>query len=167
MHIFLFLIPFDQKFFALSFFKIHTKKAKVNNPFSTLRKQKEYVNLSHHLRLFFFSCCLIILQEMILKFTKHHVKSHASNIPNIIFKTYFHYSKNQSKNHVSNRSLSSKNPIISLVRLIPSSAAGIFPLSCHSAKESSFGSSDILAFPLRLTKKPYKMLLSIPHGWLL
>lgn len=100
---------------------------------------------------------------MILKFTKHHVKSHASNIPNIIFKTYFHYSKNQSKNHVSNRSLSSKNPIISLVRLIPSSAAGIFPLSCHSAKESSFGSSDILASPLRLTKKPYKMLLSIPR----
>lgn len=144
MHIFLFLIPFDQKFFALSFFKIHTKKAKVNNPFSTLRKQKEYVNLSHHLRLFFFSCCLIILQEMLSNPSKH-----------------------QSKNHVSKRSLSSKNPIISLVRLIPSSAAGIFPLSCHSAKESSFGSSDILAFPLRLTKKPYKMLLSIPHGWLL
>lgn len=144
MHIFLFLIPFDQKFFALSFFKIHTKNAKVNNPFSTLRKQKEYVNLSHHLRLFFFSCCLIILQEMLSKPSKH-----------------------QSKNHVSKRSLSSKNPIISLVRLIPSSAAGIFPLSCHSAKESSFGSSDILASPLRLTKKPYKMLLSIPHGWLL
>lgn len=60
-----------------------------------------------------------------------------------------------------------KNSIISLVRLMSDSEAGMFSRSNHSAKASSSRSSVMLSSPSTSAKKPIKSVSENDHGWLL